>query len=159
MRAVTSACWAVTVAILVSSSETCFCASRICWPRATRPSWDCASDFSSIKACASAAVKSPINWPCAWRFGRAGLVGLALGGALGVADGVGDLVTGVGAEVELAKGDGEAEGEADGPAVSARAPAGASIKPSPPATPRAAILTLRRDEARAATAGGGFTAL
>ena len=116
------------------------------------------SDFSSIRAWASAAVKSPISWPWAWRFCRAGLVGLTLGEAVGVADGVGEGLAEFAAGLALADGDGDAEA-AGNPAVSASAPAGASSRPSPPASPRAAIVTLRRVRTRAATAGREFTAL
>src|SRR5205823_914070 len=146
---------AVTVAIRLSSWDTCFSASKICWPRAMRLNSDRFSDFSSISAWASDAVRAPINWPWAWRFCSVGPAGdgLALGAGEGGAVTVGLLVAGVADGLAL----GDATGEAAG--TSARTPAGATSRPSIPARLSRRTATLRPRLAPVATGRREFTAL
>src|SRR5438132_2454171 len=146
---------AVTVAIRLSSRDTCFSASKICWPSAIRLNSDWFSDFSSISAWASDAVRAPINCPWASRFCSVGPAGE------GLAEGNGD---GDEASVQPRPpgaipgfGLGAAEGEA--PGMSARTPAGSTSKPSITARLTRRTATLGPRLAPAATEGRDFTAL
>src|SRR5438105_6692420 len=146
----------------LSSWVTCFSLSMICWPRAIKLNSDWLSDFSSISAWASDAVRSLINWPCASRFLSAGALGAGLaagepeGGGVGVGVGVG---VGIGALLGPAAGAGLADAEGEAPTESARAPVGANRRPPTPARPSSATATLRPRARRSATEGREFTAL
>src|SRR5579864_189407 len=147
-----------------SRSETCFSESTICWPRPIRLIWDWFSDFSSIRACASAAVRSPMAWLWAsllrsWSF--------AFGLAAGLADGDG-LAAGLGdaGGCDAVGAPGEAEGAALGEAATGAAELDAeSAKPgsdptkrlSPPNTVMPKIATLRRFQRRVGTSGRKLT--
>src|SRR5205823_5160028 len=146
---------AVTVAIRLSSWDTCFSASKICWPRAMRLNSDWFSDFSSISAWASDAVRAPINWPWAWRFCSVGPAGDGL--ALGDGEGDGVTVALFVGGVAVGLGLGKATGEV--PGTSARTPAGATSRPSIPARLSRRTATLRPRRAPVATARREFTAL
>src|SRR6266566_3213164 len=146
---------AVTVAIRLSTRDTCFSASKICWPSAIRLNSDWFSDFSSISAWASDAVRAPINWPWASRFCSVGPTGE------GLAEGNGD---GDEASVQPRPpgaipgfGLGAAEGEA--PGMSARTPAGRTSKPSITARLSRRTATLGPRLAPASTEERDFTAL
>src|SRR5438128_6670946 len=162
-RAETCACCALTPAIRVSSCDTSFSLSRICWPSAIRLSSDWLRECSSMRACASEAVRSPINSPCAWLLRSVWLAGEAevAGGGVLTGDGVGAGVAGAVAVVcGPALGLGSVEGAGDAPdTVSASAPAGTNRRPTTPARLKATTATLRARFGGKATAGGQFTRL
>src|SRR5438094_10091460 len=162
-RAETCSCCALTPAIRASSCDTSFSLSRICWPSAIRLSSDWFSECSSIRACASEAVRSPINSPCAWLLRSAWLAGEAdaAGGGVLTGDGVGAGIVGAGAVVcGSGLGLGSAEGAGDAPdTVSASAPAGTNSRPTTPARLKARTATLRARFGGKATVGGELTRL
>src|SRR5438093_4788353 len=159
----TCSCCALTPAIRVSSCDTSFSLSRICWPSAIRLSSDWFRECSSIRACASEAVRSPINSPCAWLLRSAWLAGEAdaAGGGVLTGAGVGAGIAGAGAVVcGPGLGLGSAEGVGDAPdTVSASAPAGTNSRPTTPARLKARTATLRARFGGKATAGGELTRL
>src|SRR2546421_7691117 len=109
---------------------------------------DWCSDFSSISAWASEAVRAPINWPWDWRFWSVGPAGD--GRAAGEGEGervAAALLSGMTAGLGLA----DAEGAA--PGVSARTPAGTASRPTVPARLSSRTATLRPRPATAATGG------
>src|SRR6266576_4002193 len=121
-RVLTCSWSALTVAIRLSSWDTCFSASKICWPSAMRLNSDWFSDVSSMSAWASEAVSAPINWPWAWRFCSVGPAGEELAPGDGEADGLALTLAADGVTAGL--GLGEAGGGA--PGTSARTPTGAT---------------------------------
>src|SRR5260370_12060949 len=131
-----------------SRSANVFWGSRMCWPRAIRLDSDWFRDFSSIKACASDAVRSPINWAWAWRFWSVNGDGLGAGER----EGRGASVEAGGAPLGLG------EGDAEGVGGSARTPAGARSRASRPARLSATATLRPRPEPRA-TEGREFTVL
>src|ERR1700674_2711988 len=146
----TCSCSALTAVIRLSSWATCFSPSKICWPSAIRLNSDWFKDFSSIRAWASDAVRSAINWPWGWRFWSAG-EGLGAGergGPCLAVSATGEIV-GLG----LVEGDGEA------PGASARTPAGATSRPSTPARLSSKTATLRLRLGPATTERREFTVL
>src|SRR6266516_1772428 len=142
---------AVTLAIRLSSRDTCFSASKICWPSAIRLNSDWFSDFSSISAWASDAVRAPINWPWASRFCS---VGPADGG-LAPGDGVTVVLFGVGVTAGL----GVVDAGGGAPGTAASTPVGATSNPSITARLSRRTATLGPRRAPAATEWRDFTAL
>src|SRR3989442_4862428 len=138
-----------------SSWVTCFSASKICWPSAIRLNSDWFSDFSSMSAWASEAVRAPINWPWAWRFCSVG----PAGEGLATGDGDGDVPSVEPKPLGGIPGFGLADAEGDAPGVSARAPAGATSRPRTPTTLSTGTATLAPRLAPTATEGRDFTAL
>src|SRR6266571_2713450 len=123
---------AVTVAIRLSSRDTCFSASKICWPSAIRLNSDWFSDFCSV--------------------GPAG-EGLAEG------NGDGDEASVEPRPPGAIPGFGLGAAQGETPGTSARTPAGSTSKPSITARLSRRTATLGPRRAPAATEWRDFTAL
>src|ERR1700730_12589074 len=150
-RVLTCSCDAVTEKIRISSEAPRFSPSNSCWPSAIRLSSDWFRSFSSIRAWASDAVRSSINWLWGCRFRSPGLAGDGLG--VGERGGPCLATSATGEVVGLGLGEGDAPGEA------ARTPVGTTSTPSSPTRLSSRTATLRPRFGPATTVRREFTVL